>query len=56
MRITIQRDPKMTGTPLNIYLGKCSEGEAIRQRDNHLRVLSRVGVEVNLRKSRKKSA
>jgi hypothetical protein len=52
MRVTIEVNPKMVGKQIKIHLGKCSEEEAIRQRDSYLRVLSRVGVMVTLRKQR----
>jgi hypothetical protein len=53
MRVTVDRGPKLTGKPLRIRLGKCTEKQAIRQRDNYLRVLGQVGAVVKMRKMRK---
>jgi hypothetical protein len=54
MRITVQFDPNLVGEPVRIKLGKCTEAQAIKKRDQHLRTLAKAGVTVKLRKQRRK--
>ena len=53
MRVTVDRGPKLTGKPLRIKFGKCSEAQAIKLRDQHLRAFGKAGVRLRLRKQKR---
>lgn len=55
MRLTVEEGRVFKGKPIRVKFGKCSEEQAIRLRDQHLRSLEQAGVVLKLRKQRRKS-
>lgn len=56
IRVTIDQGRAFVGKPLRIKIGRCTEEEAIRRRDEHLKILRRAGVIVKLREQTRKPA
>ncbi len=53
IRLTIDKGKRITGKPIRIKLGKCTEAEAIRQRDLQITTLNKAEVKIILRKQKR---
>jgi len=55
IRLTLDQGNKVTGRPIRIHLGKCTEEDAIRHRDLQIATLKKAGVKLILRKQKRES-